>query len=99
MVLGPLSFLATWGKIGVGTRMNAHDTGDDDTGASTTTTIPLSDTGVGVRVSEATLVRGGTDTAAVKLAVCAGGAQGSVTMDIERARAVCDAIEVALPSE
>jgi len=72
---------------------------DNGTAASTTTTIPLSDTGVGVRVSEATLVRDGTDTAAVKLSVCAGGAQGSVTMDIERARKVRDAIEVALPSE
>jgi hypothetical protein len=78
--------------------MSADNNGNDR-GASTTTTIPLLDTGVAVRVAEATLVRDGTDTAAVRITICAGGAQGSVTMDIERARQLCTAIERVLPAE
>jgi len=78
--------------------MEAHSDRHDD-GESTTTTIPMSDSAVGIRVSEATVVADGADTRAVKIAICAGGAQGSVTMDIERARAVCDAIEKAVAEQ
>jgi len=71
--------------------------GGDDT--ATTTTIPIGDSAVGLRISTATLVSDGDERDGVKLCVGAGSVSGSVTMRQETAEKLCEALERALAAE
>jgi len=73
----------------------APDTGPRDD-ASLTTTIPISDSAVGMRVSTTTIVHDGSEEPGIKICVGAGGVRGSVTMCTDKARQVRDAIDKAL---
>jgi len=79
--------------------MTQHGDMDDGGDNATTTTIPIGDSAVGLRISTTTLVSDGDERDGVKLCVGAGSVSGSVTMQTATAKKLCAALERALDAE
>jgi len=79
--------------------MTQHGDMDDGGDNATTTTIPIGDSAVGLRISTAALVGDGDERDGIKLCVGAGSVSGSVTMTKATAEKLCEALERALAAE